>query len=181
MSNDFASITQTMHRRRTRYIDMPLQRWLWLVVGLEVVVAASCVGFLYWRLNCLIEASLFRVHFSVAPSIIPVLLHDGFMLLLLFIAGNIVALLVATFIWAHYVHGIVSEFASMVKKTRWLDFCADSSVQARHEVLSRAIQWRAMERERLAAIRQAIASLDAEKAGTSTSTDALNRLRRLLP
>ena len=180
MTNDFASITQTMRRRRTRYIDAPLQRWLWLVVALEVVVAAACVGLLYCRLNGVIEANLYRIHFSSVPSIVPVLLHDGFMLLLLFIAGNIIALLVATFIWAYYVHGIVLEFTALVEKTHRLDFCADKSAQARHEVLSRAMQWRAMERERLTAIRQAVARLDAGQS-VSANSDALNRLRRLLP
>lgn len=179
MSDDFATITQSM-RRRIRFIDTPLQRWLWLVVGMEVVVATACVCVLYCRLNGLIEASLFRVHLGPTPSIIPALLQDGFMLLLLFIAGNIVALLVATLIWTRHVHGIASEFTSLVEKTHLLDFCADSSAQTHHETLLRAIQWRAMERERLEAIRQAVAILGVNQS-SAANTDALNRLRRILP
>jgi hypothetical protein len=180
MNSDIAPNAQPV-RRRVRYIDAPLQRWLWLVVVLEVVAAAACVGLLYWRLNGMIEASLYRVHLGSAASIVPALMHDGFMLLLLFIAGNIVALLLATLIWARYVHGIISEFTSLVEKTHQLDFGADSSAPARHEVLSLAIQWRAMERERLEAIRQAVAILSAAQSSASDRTDALKRLQRILP
>jgi len=180
MNSDIATTYQPV-RRLIRYIDAPLQRWLWLVVWLEAAATVACVGFLYWRLNDLIEASLYRVHLGSAASIVPALIHDGFILLLLFLAGNIVALLAATMVWARHVHGIVSEFTSLVEKTHRLDFCADSSEPTRHEVLSLAIQWRAMERERLNAIRQAVAILDAGQSGASTNAETLKRLRRLLP
>jgi hypothetical protein len=168
-------------RRRARYVDAPVQRWLWFVVALEIMAVAASLGFLYWRLDDLMEANLYRAHLGPAPSIVPMLLEQGLKLLLLFIAANSVALWLATRVWARYVGGIVAEFVSLVEKTRQLDFSSDESVPLHHEVLSRAVQWRAKERERLVAIGRELSAIDAAQESTSASAEALHRLRRLLP
>ena len=168
-------------RRRIRYIDAPLQRWLWLVLILEIIAAAACVAFLYWRLNGLIEASLYRIHLGAEPSIVPLLLNEGVMLLLLFVGVNIAALFVATYVWTRYVGSIVAEFSTLVEKTRRLDFSSDETSRVRHEVLSKALQWRSTERERLDAINAEVATIVSATSSASAKAEALSHLQRLLP
>ncbi len=168
-------------RRRMRYVDSPLQRWLWFVVALEVAAVAACLGLLHWRLDDLMEANLYRAHLGSAQAIIPVLMEQGLKLLLLFIVANIIALWLAIRVWTRYVGGIVAEFVSVVEKTRRLDFSSDEAVPLHHEVLSRAVEWRARERERLIAIRQELSAMGAEQEGAPTGAEQSTRLRRLLP
>jgi hypothetical protein len=166
-------------RRRIRYVDQALQKWLVVAVVLEVGAAAGTVGLLYWRLSALIDENLYRVHLGAASSIVPALLHDGSLLLLAFVGLNVLALLVATVVWGGYVGGILRNFVDVVGKTLRMDFSADTDRQGNHEVLELAAQWRTKERARLAAISEQMAQLAEFNGQADTRGPARESLRRL--
>jgi hypothetical protein len=176
--------TAASRRRRIRYIDPGLQKWLLLAVGLEVAAAAATIGLLYWRLSGLIEDNLYRVHFAAPNSMLPAMLHDGLVLLLSFVVLNVLALLTATIVWGRYVGKILRAFVAMIDRTLHMDFSADTLRQGQHEVIALAGQWRAKERERLAAINEQVARLantvDSEEGAQRPRQEVLQRLRELL-
>jgi hypothetical protein len=170
-------------RRRIRYIDQGLQKWLVVAVVLEVAAAAAAVGLLYLRLSGLIEDNLYRVHFAAVDSMAPTALHDGLMLMLAFVAINVLALLTATVVWGRYVGNILRDFVAVIEKTLRMDFSEDTERQGQHEVLALAGQWRAKERERLAAISAQVGLLntaDADAGEQRATPEVLRRLRELL-
>jgi hypothetical protein len=165
--------------RRIRYIDRPLQRWLLLVVILEIAAAALAVGVLYWRLDAMIEARLYRIHLGPTEPMVPVLLHEGLTLLFYFLAANAVALFAATVIWGRHVGLIVREFDALVDKTVRLDFTPDAAASRQHEVLGLAARWRERERERLSGIAGEIDRLEREHDAGAVQ-QVLHELRRHL-
>lgn len=172
------------HRRRTHYVDRSVQRALLVtMVTLEVVLVAAATWQLHRHLNELIEESLFRVHLADAGPMLIELIPEALGVLGVFVAINAIALLIAEAIWSRHANRVVREFATLIDKTRRLDFTGDGETHPQHEVLDKTLAWRARERARFAAIREQVASLEtAATAGNnpqSTAT-ALHDLRGLL-
>ncbi len=166
-------------RRRIRYVDAALQRWIIAVVALEAAAVVLSVAALHWRLNGLIEASLFRVHMAPGPSMAAVLMREGFLLVGVFVAANLVALVLATWVWGRRVGSILGRFTVLTAKSGRLDFSADPQAAPHHELLELAAAWRERERTRLAAVRAEVATLDAA-VGPAAAGAALERLGGLL-
>lgn len=173
------------HRRRIHYVDYVLQKWMLIgLVVLEVIVLSIGGAILYSRLNAVVDANLYRIHFAGQPSMFSVLLKESVVIMGWLGAANIVALVVADRIWTYYVHGILTTLRSLLSSTRDLDLRADAGVPERHNVVAQALAWRHAERERHLALHESL-SLVARAAEQPSSSDefraALIALRQQLP
>jgi hypothetical protein len=172
-------------RRRRRYVDPALQKRLVAgLVVLESVLVAASVGVLYWHLNGLVEENLYRIHFTAARPLLPVLLRDALLLLGAFVVANMAVLLAVMHLWGRRVNSITDEFMLLLGKTRRLDFSADGPAQDNHQLLALTLNWRAKERARLAEIQEQVAKLEAEALGRNdpeAMRDILAALDRLVP
>lgn len=172
------------HRRRIRFIDVSLQRWL--VVGLitaEVAFVAGDVWILHGDLQSVLQEQLYRIHIAPAEARQAfrreILEHLG-----IFALANLVLLSIVESGWALRVARVVRRFNELIGRSRELDYSSDESGLIPHLVVQRALAWRARERERLVAIRwqcEAVAA-DLAAAPLGQAADAsLARLIELLP
>lgn len=160
------------HERSTHYIDQALQKWfLVALVILEVPILAGAGAILYFRLNAVVEKSLYRVHLTGQPSMLSVLLKDSLKIVAGLITINLLALLLADRIWARHVRGILSALRKLLLSVRNLDLRAQAvtEIVPRHEVLSVGLTWHRAERERHLTLHKSMIALNhmAEQAETS--------------
>lgn len=185
MSAPANATSRPAYRRRLHYVDRSVQRSLLIaMVVLEAVPVAASIWLVYWRLSGLIEESLYRVHLTSAGPALPILAHEGFSVLGLFAALNVLALLVAEGIWSRHENLVLHDFAALIGKTHKLDCPSAIDGRRQHEVLTLVLAWRARERTRLATIRDQVAKLEAAiAAGESVQNlrDSAHSLNRLLP
>ena len=172
------------YRRRLQYVDSSVQRSLLMtLVSLEVVLVAALTWLAQWRLNDLIEDSLYRVHLDQTGSALIQLLQEGSWVLGPFVVVNVLALLAAEGIWSHHENLVIQDFAALIGKTRGLDFSKDAETRRQHEVLTLAMSWRARERTRFAAIHEQVVKLENAASARESAPDirnAVQRLRKLL-
>ncbi len=148
------------------YVDRSVQRSLLVaMVALEVVLVAAATWQLHWHLNELIEESLYRVHLADAGPTLVQLTTEAAGVLSMFIAVNVVALLLAEGIWSRHENLVLRKFTALIDKTRRLDFSRDTEPLRRHEVIAAVLAWREAERARLSAIRERVGKLDAAVSG----------------
>lgn len=171
------------YRRRLLYVDSSVQRSLLLaMVALEVILVAAAIGFAYWRLIELIDASMYRMNFAQTGSSLAQFAQEGFWVLGLFAVINVFALMIASGIWSHHENLVLKDFANLIEKSRALDFCSDADALPQHEVLALALAWRARERARFTAIRDQLTQLEAALSqnlphgNLRALTDDLNKL-----
>ena len=173
------------HRRRIHYVDERIQKWLLIaLVVMELALAGAAVGTLYWHLNGIAEENLYRVHLAAAQPLFDQLVLGAQKVLGIFIAVNIVGLLLADAIWRKYVDAVVIDLLALIGRTGELDFCADPQAAHGHEVLVRVRAWRARERQRFAAIREQLAGLEDEVSARGDPRrlrDLLDNLGKLMP
>ena len=172
------------HRRRMHYVDRSVQRSLLVaMVALEVVLVVAATWQLHWHLNELIEENLYRVHLADAGPTLTQLMPEAFGVLSVFVAVNVIALLIAEGIWSRHGNRVVRELSALIEKTHRLDFSGDGETHRQHEVLDKALAWRAGERARFVAIREQLAKLEAAAAGGKNLQEAgpaLHDVRSLL-
>jgi len=174
------------HRRRIRYIDVSIQKWL--LVGLVVIEIGFVVGMawlMYRHLNQTIEYNLYRAHLAAAAPLLDQLLHAAWPLLGMYLVANALVLLLAHVIWRGYLNSLLSRFMALIDKTGRLDFSADAKASPdSHELLMLTGTQRTRERQRLAAIREQMMKLDSEVSASANPQrvrDALDSLEELLP
>lgn len=166
-------------RRRTVYVDEAVQKWLLIaLVTFEVVLISGALWLLYQQLNAMVEANLYRIHFSGEANIDPVLLKKMLLGLGGLVAINIVVLLVADWFWTRQVNAILQPLVKLLNKVEELDFSEDEPVEKSHKVVELAHAWRNSERQRLFKLRTEIAKL--EVSGDLTSPQAKERARTAL-
>lgn len=148
------------YRRHIRYVDETLQKvFLIGLVLLEAVLAIGLAWLMYQRLNQIIDDNMYRVHLADAVPMLSQLMHEALVLLAIFLAVNVLALVLVDFVWARYVHAILRLFMQLMEKTRRLNFSVDSTISERHQVLDLAKTQREQDRARLTQIRQQVAAL----------------------
>lgn len=168
------------YRRRMHYVDRSVQRSLLVaMVALEVILVVASTWQLHWHLNELIEESLYRVHLADAGPALTQLMAEAFGVLSVFVAVNVVALLLAEGIWRRHENLVLRDFTALIDKTRELDFSGDNETHKRHEVLEKALAWRAGERARFVAIREHVAKLEAIVATGKNPQDVRSALQDL--
>lgn len=148
------------HRRHRHFIDASIQgRLLVALIGLELVLFASAMVWLYLDLSAIIEGNLYRIHYADAGG------HSPFLASLVTIIpaillANLLALWLADVIWRAYVRRIVNQLRRILERISKLDLSErqeDKSVQ--HEVIDRARKWLAYERKEFQAIKNAVETL----------------------
>jgi hypothetical protein len=171
------------HQRKIKYIDHVLQKWLLIaLVVLEVLVLSVAGAILYVRLNAIVDESLYRIHFAGQHSMFAALLNESLRIIGGLIAVNLLALFVADRIWAYYVRSIISPLRVLLTRTYALDFRVDSEISERHEVLTRTLRWRRIERARHEAVHHALDQLEAKSASSDPDfRQSLLMLQALLP
>jgi len=142
------------HHRRIRYVDERLQKlFLFGLVALEAVLAGAMAWLMYHHLNQVIEDNMFRVHLSNVPSALELMMNKATLLLTVFSAVNLLALIVANLVWRAYVNSILRKLDHLMAKTLGLDFTIDPQNGDRHQVLELGEKQRNQERIRLMGIR----------------------------
>lgn len=171
------------NQRKIKYVDHVLQKWLLVaLVVLELLVLSAAGAILYFRLNGIVEDSLYRIHFGGQPSMFSILLTESLRIVAGLIAVNLLALFVADRIWARYVRHILEMLRELLTRTRQLDFLTDASTNQRHKVIALALDWRQAERARQQALRQGLAQLSQPSCANNDALRAgLLALRAQLP
>lgn len=179
--------TQTATRRHIVYVDDRLQKWLLIaLVTFEVLLIAGALWMLYLQLDSLLEANLYRVHYSGDPHIYPLLLKNALIGIGGLIGINLVLLLIADRMWSRHVNSILQPLNELLAKVEALDFSDEVSTAASHKVVELARSWRNSERQRLRKLRAQIAELDLPGGPPSPEAQAraraaLENILKLLP
>lgn len=178
-------IRNAHHLRKSHYVDETLQKFL--LVGLVLLEVGLAVGFawmMYRHLNQIIEESLYRVHLADAVPMLAQLMHEALILLGIFSAANLLALVVVDLIWRRHVSSILRLFMQLMRKTLQLDFTADAAIGDHHQLLDLAAIQREQDRTRLTAIRDQLSRLEPEMLAANDAHamhDVLNALDALVP
>lgn len=170
-----SSPTAQPHQRRIKYIDQALQKWLLIaLVTLEILILAGAGALLYFKLDAVVEASLYRVHLAGQPSMLSVLLKESLQIVVGLVAINLLALFVADRIWARHVRGILGALRELLSSVQSLDLREESvsNIPPKHDVLSAGLDWHRAERERHLALHQSVTALEHMAMQTNTSDDA---------
>lgn len=154
MNSELANtLPKPTYRRHIFYVDGSIQGPLLMaLVILEITLLASATWIAYEHLNSMIDDSLYRVHITETGPIWKRLAVAGGWMLAGFAAINLVALLIAEWMWSRRENSITQGFNQLTSKTRGLDFSRDVPTQPTHRVLALTLSWRARERDRFLAI-----------------------------
>lgn len=168
------------HRRRIRFIDRSLQRWL--VVGLllaEVAFVAGDVWILHRDLQAVLEDQLYRIHITPGEAR-QAFRREILEHLAIFALANLALLSIVESVWALRVARVVRRFKNLIGRSNELDYSGDESGLIPHPAVQRALAWRARERERLTAIRWQREALEADLAAAPQGQAARVSLERLI-
>ena len=173
-------------KRRIVYVDERVQKWLIIaLVTIEVMLLSGALWVIYLQLSGALDANLYRAHIAAKPRIYPPL-----QIALIGLVGlatvNIVALLVADWVWARHLNSILQPLLELVGRVEALDFFEDAPAASPHKVVELARAWRKMERQRLLNLRAAITQLETPGDPSSPEAEmrarvALEAVRKLLP
>jgi hypothetical protein len=151
-----------VYRRHIFYVDRSIQRPF--IVGLvlvEVVLVVVAIAVAYWRLNVVIDESLYRVHVMEFGPVWMRLAKEAAWILGTFAAINILVLVVAESFSSRFEKLVLEDFGRLTRKTEQLNFSADSGNLMTHDVLKLALTWREKERTRFVAVRRQMGELNA--------------------
>lgn len=166
-------------KRRIVYVDDKIQKRLLIaLLTIEVLLVVVTLGVLYWQMDSVMEANLYRVHFPGKHSLYPLLLETALAGLTGLVVINVLMLWVTGWVWARHVNSIVKPFRELIEKVEAMDFSEDAVMHVPHKVVSLAHAWRHTKRQRLLKLRAEIARLD--ELGELSSAEAQRRARASL-
>ncbi len=172
-------------RRKMHYVDETLQKFfLTGLVLLEAGLAAGLTWLMWQHLNQVVDDNLYRVHLADAAPILLQLARQALVLLGIFFAVNVLALVLVDLVWRAYVNTILRHFMHLMGKTAALDFTSDQPNPQRHQVLDLAESQRDKERQRLTEIRTRLSLLPNAPLAPENAhyvADAVHAAKRLLP
>lgn len=173
------------YRRKIHYVDETLQKLFLLgLILLEVSLAAGLTWLMWQHLNQIVDDRLYQVHLAQAKPMLTELAQEAILLLGIFFAVNLLALLLIDWAWRHHVNAILRDFMQLVGKTGALDFTSDPVMAKQHQVLDLAKAQRDQDRQRLSAFRSRLNALVASHRVSEFSAplaDQLQTLQHLLP
>lgn len=150
------------YSRKIRYIDERIQFWLLAaLVVMEIVLVASSLTILHYRLDAVIEENLYRVHLSAQPPMIHLLVTATLHVLGWTLFWNVVALLLADWIWTRHVRAITTPFYALMKRMAALRFDLEDGMSDLHRVAILAKSWYFTEKFRLSELRNTLRELAA--------------------
>ena len=174
-------------KRRIVYVDDKVQKWLLIaLVTLEVLLIAGTLWMMYVQMGEVVDANLYRVHFSDKPNIYPLLFKTALAGVIGLIAINVMVLWVAGWVWERYVDSILKPFRELIEKVEALDFSEDAAMAVPHKVVDLALAWRRSKRHELIELRKEIARLDepgdlSDAGARARARTTLETIRELLP
>ena len=174
-------------KRRIIYVDDKVQKGLLIaLVMLEVLLIAGALWMMYLQMCEVVDANLYRVHFSATPNIYPLLLKTALIGVLGLIAINVLVLWIAGWMWARHVDSILKPFRELIGKDEALDFSEDAPMVNPHKVVELALAWRHSRRQDLHRLREKISSLEdvgglSDAESRARARAMLERIRELLP
>lgn len=161
------------YRRRIVLVDHVLQRSLLVaLVIMEVVVVAIAIWVLYRALAAIVDANVYRIHFSGKVDVVGLLMSEGLRVLLGMLAVNVLALIIADRIWALYVNRILRNLDKSMNDSAQLNFCEQEPTAFQHAVLTDATAWRRRVAGELAAARACIRDLPTQLPESTAQRDA---------
>lgn len=156
-----ATQARPTYRRHIFYVDRSIQRpFIAGLVLVEVALVVIAIAVAYWRLNVVIDESLYRVHITEFGPVWMRLAKEAAWILGGFAAINILVLVVAESISSRFERLVLEDLGELIRKTERLDFSADSGDLKTHDVLKLALSWREKERTRFGAVRRQLAELN---------------------
>lgn len=166
-------------KRRIVYLDEKVQKGLLVaLVTLEILLVSGTLWVLYLQMGEVVDANIYRVHFSSQPNIYPLLLKTGLIGVGALVAVNIIVLWIAVWVWTRHVDSFVRPFRELLAKVESLDFSEDQAHAALHEVVDLTLAWRHAKRRILHDLRAEIAKLD--ELGDLSDIEAQRRARATL-
>lgn len=148
-------------KRRIIYVDDYIQKGLLVaLVTLEALLIVGTLWILYLQMSEVVDANLYRIHFSQKPNIYPLLLKTIMIGLIGLIAVNVLMLWLISWIWSRHVDSILNPFRKLISKVEALDFREDEPISIPHKVVELALTWRHSKRQHMLKLRQEISSLD---------------------
>lgn len=176
---------QPTYRRRLKYIDRSVQTSLIVaMVVFEVAWVALTTWYLYGRVNGLIDEGLYRVHKVPTSSLLQQVTTEALPVLAVLALVNMLVLVLIVKLWSVHEDRILRNYMTLVGKTGQLDFSSDSAIQANHQLVTLAVEWRARERDRLVGIRETAKQLESAVLANepvNSLTSLSKKLMGLLP
>lgn len=174
-------------KRRFVYVDEKVQKGLLIaLVTLEILLVAGTIWVLYSQMSDVMEANLYRAHFSGKQHLYPLLLETALAGLSGLVTINVLILWVAGWVWMRHVNSIVKPLRELLDKDEVLNFSEDAAVHIPHKVVGLALTWRHNKRQRMLKLRTEIAKLN--ELGELSDAEAqrharasLEAIRKLLP
>lgn len=158
------------YRRHIFYVDRSIQRpFIAGLVLVEIALVLVAIAVAYWRLNVVIDESLYRVHVTEFGPVWVRLAKEAAWILGAFAAINILVLVIVESISSRFERLVLEDLGHLIHKTELLDFSVDGGNLKTHDVVKLALTWREKERARFAAVRRHMADLNAAFIGTSPS------------
>jgi hypothetical protein len=151
-----------VYRRHIFYVDRSIQRpFIAGLVLVEVILVVIAIAVANWRLNVVIDESLYRVHITEFGPVWMRLAKEAAWILGAFAAINILVLVVAEKFSSRFEKLVLEDFSQLTRKTERLDFSADGGELEPHDVLKLTLTWRDKERSRFVAVRRQMGELNA--------------------
>lgn len=175
------------HTRRIRYVDERIQFWLLVaLVAMEIVLVASSLTILHYRLDAVIEENLYRVHLAAQPPMVHLLTTATLHVLGWTLFWNVLALLAADWIWTRHVRSITSPFDALMERMAHLRLEDEDGLADLHPVSILAKSWYFTEKFRLSELRLTLQQLadvqePLQDAGRKQALALLAHMRAQLP
>lgn len=171
------SQTRPNYRRHIFYVDRSIQRpFIAAFVLVELALVAIAIAVAYWRLNVVIDESLYRVHITEFGPVWIRLAKEAAWILGAFAAINVLVLIVVESIGRRFERLVLEDFGQLSRKTERLDFSVDTGYEKTHDVLKLALVWREQERSRFVALRHLLEEMKAVPLGDVRSKSRVNSL-----
>jgi hypothetical protein len=167
--NTIAPVRPT-YRRHIFYVDRSIQRpFIAGLVLVEVALVVIAIVVAYWRLNVVIDESLYRVHITEFGPVWMRLASEAAWILGAFAAINILVLVAVEGISSRFERLVLEDLGQLIRKSEQLDFSVDGGNRETHDVLKLAMTWRTKERARFVAVRRQVSDLNAAFADAAQS------------
>jgi len=151
-------------RRRRYYTDLKVQGYLLVgLIAVEVLLVSAVLYLLYNDINSVIEAHLFRIH-APEQGAWPELFRVLGVVLLLFLALNMVLMLLIHLWWGRYIKNTVKQFSIMLERLLNLEFSSSGEeIRKKHPAAELIELWYEKEKarnQRIATLLQRLRELD---------------------
>lgn len=132
--------------RRRHYVDYQIQRSMIVsLVVLEVALLFWALLALYYGFSQAVSEHLYLIHGQAAQNDDSVFLALVLRVLGGLLLANIVALIVADFVWDQYVRWILRDFHKALRSTMSLNFRERGFREGAHQIIDLLESWRVKE------------------------------------